>query len=79
MCPCFIDRFASSLLVSLPTPSLSLPSFCYFWRVSAIQSNSIWLYIKEDHYPCLYGMVCCDQQWTGMRGDVATQEGQLSR
>lgn len=78
MCPCFIDRAASSLLVSLRTPSLSLPSFCYFWRVSAIQSNSIWLYIKEDHYPRLYGTACCGQRWAGMCDDVATQEGQLS-
>lgn len=58
MCPCFIDLFAPSIPSSLSTPSLSLPSFCYFRRVSAIESNWVRLYIREDHYPCLPRLGC---------------------
>lgn len=50
----------------LSTPSLSLPSFCYFRRVSAIQFNWVGVYIREDHYLCLPGLGC-HWLWGGYR------------
>lgn len=72
MCPCFIDCFAPSLPSSSSALCLSLSSFCYFRHMSAIQSNWVRLYIRDDHYPCLPGLSChCGCEW-------GTQEGQLA-